>query len=82
MEVQTEKVTGTICLEGPKAGTMLAWSAHKWCLSPFRQSRKVAARGRFPADTRYCVVAFGIRLAFCGGRSIGRPHGKVERFFI
>jgi hydroxypyruvate isomerase len=30
-------VTATICLKGPKAGTMYAWSSHKWWLSPFRQ---------------------------------------------
>ena len=29
------KGTGTIRRNGPKAGTVLAWSSHKWSLSPF-----------------------------------------------
>jgi hypothetical protein len=24
-----------ICRNSPKAGTMLAWPSHEWCLSPF-----------------------------------------------
>jgi tetratricopeptide (TPR) repeat protein len=31
----TEKGTVPICRNGPKAGTVLAWSSHKWGLSPF-----------------------------------------------
>jgi hypothetical protein len=31
-----EKVPGTICRNGPKAGTdAKRWSSHKWCLAPF-----------------------------------------------
>jgi hypothetical protein len=30
-----KKVAGTLCRNGPKAGSMLAWSSHKCCLPPF-----------------------------------------------
>jgi tRNA-uridine 2-sulfurtransferase len=49
--IEPEKGTGPICRNGPEAGTMLAWSSHKWGLSPFSPATAGAA-GRWSRPGR------------------------------